>query len=160
MNCYREAAPTWSEALCAEWRAATGVSSASYYRLRAPVAWSGSANKALEEGSADLESDNPRVLLQNAQSLILQTGLFSGGDKELAAERLQLAAGADRGLAVAPIRRHPSGVQAEIWFLTLARLHRDEGRPDSAAARDAFAAGTGSGAGTSRLRRTSWLQLG
>jgi len=63
--------------------------SANYYLLRAASRGS-SANKALEE-ALRLDSGNPRVLLQEAQSLIFRPAIF-GGDKEKALERLQLAA--------------------------------------------------------------------
>lgn len=106
-------------------------SSVRFYRLRAPARGS-KANKAIEQ-ALKLDSGNPRVLLQNAQSLAYRPAFF-GGDKEKAMQQLQLAA----ELFVnwrSPDPEAPVWGEAEIW-LTIGRLHGEAG--DSAQARAAL----------------------
>ncbi|MGI9331260.1 MAG: hypothetical protein ACR2QB_11160 [Gammaproteobacteria bacterium] len=101
--------------------------SANYYLLRAASRGS-AANDALEE-ALRLDSGNPRVLLQEAQSLIFRPAIF-GGDKEKALERLQLAAEqfvtwrSDDAAA-------PVWGEAETW-LFIGILQREAGETDAA----------------------------
>jgi tetratricopeptide (TPR) repeat protein len=101
--------------------------SAAYYRLRA-MARGSAANKALEQ-ARELGADNPRVLLQDAQSLMYRPALF-GGDKDKAMELLQLAA---EGFPdwQSPDAEAPVRGEAETW-LSIARLHREAGQEDQA----------------------------
>jgi tetratricopeptide (TPR) repeat protein len=106
--------------------------SAQFYMLRAAARGS-AANKSLQQ-ALKLGAENPRVILQDAQSLIFRPALF-GGDKEKAMERLKLALERFADWE-SPDPEAPVWGEAEAW-LTIARLHRDQGRPDEA--RDAFA---------------------
>ncbi len=103
--------------------------SAQFYMLRAAARGS-SANKALQQ-ALKLGSGNPRVLLQDAQSLIFRPAIF-GGDKEKAMERLKLAAELFPNWQ-SPDPEAPVWGEAETW-LFIARLHRDAGDTDQARA--------------------------
>jgi tetratricopeptide (TPR) repeat protein len=103
--------------------------SAAYYMLRAASRGS-SSNKALKE-ALRLGSDNPRVLLQDAQSLIFRPAIF-GGDKEKALQQLQLAAEqfvnwrSDDATA-------PVWGEAETWYF-IGVLQREAGETEAAQA--------------------------
>lgn len=104
-------------------------SSANYYLLRA-AARGASSNKALQE-ALRLGSANPRVLLQEAQSLIFRPAIF-GGDKEKALERLQLAAEQFVNWA-SDDPSAPVWGEAETW-LFIGILQREAGETEAAQA--------------------------
>ena len=103
--------------------------SARFYILRAAGRGS-SANKALQR-ALQLGPDNPRVVLQVAESLIFRPAIF-GGNKEKAMERLKAAAELFPQWQ-APDPEAPVWGEAETW-LFIARLHRDAGDTDRARA--------------------------
>lgn len=103
--------------------------SAQFYMLRAAARGS-AANKSLQQ-ALKLGSGNPRVLLQEAQSLTYRPALF-GGDKEKAMERLKLAA------EIFPDWQSPDP-EAPVWgeeetWLFIGRLHAEAGRTAEARA--------------------------
>lgn len=102
-----------------------------FYRLRAAVRGS-AGNKALKQ-ALKLSSDNPRVLLQYAQSLIFRPALL-GRDKDKALEQLMLAAEVFVNWR-SPDPESPVWGEAETW-LVMARLHKEAG--DNEQARLAF----------------------
>lgn len=101
--------------------------SAQFYMLRAAARGS-SSKKALQQ-ALKLGSGNPRVLLQDAQSLIFRPAIF-GGDKEKAMDRLKLAAELFPNWQ-SPDPEAPVWGEAETW-LFIARLYRDGGDSDQA----------------------------
>lgn len=102
-----------------------------FYILRAAARGS-SSSKALKQ-ALKLGSGNPRVLLQDAQSLMFRPAIF-GGDKEKAMGRLKLAVELFPNWQ-SPDPEAPVWGEAEAW-LSIARLHREAG--DSNQAREAF----------------------
>ncbi|UCG71485.1 MAG: tetratricopeptide repeat protein [Chromatiales bacterium] len=105
--------------------------SAQFYMLRAAARGS-SSNKALKQ-ALKLSSGNPRVLLQDAQSLVFRPAIF-GGDKEKAMKRLKLAVEVFPNWQ-SPDPEAPVWGEAEAW-LTIGWLHREAGAVDRA--REAF----------------------
>ena len=98
-----------------------------FYMLRAAARGSAS-NKALNQ-ALKLGSGNPRVLLQDAQSLIFRPAIF-GGDKEKAMERLKLAVDIFPNWQ-SPDPEAPVWGEAEAW-ISIARLHGEAGDADQA----------------------------
>lgn len=105
--------------------------SAGYYMLRAMTR--GSAASRLLDEALRLDSANPRVLLQEGQSLMFRPAI-AGGDKQLALERLQVAAEQFANWR-SPDPEAPLWGEAETW-LFIGRLQREAG--DAEAARLAF----------------------
>lgn len=103
--------------------------STQFYMLRAAARGSAS-NKALKK-ARKFGADNPRVLLQDAQSLIYRPAMF-GGDKEKGLELLQLAAETFPNWQ-SPDPEAPVWGEEETW-LSIALLHQEAGRTDAARA--------------------------